>query len=394
MKKAITWLLVITGTVCIYILYLSGADWRLIDHHFRKVRNGLENEGGANYKAELRKSLNVIDLRDNKHQVLAFIHIQKTGGTFIEKKLVADVKGLECACGKPGHVLSCNCARPEGDPWMILRFSKFANSDRWPCGVHPDLASLIECIPKLLHLNYGEDYNPNVLYFTSLRDPVTRFLSEFRHAQRGGSWEFENVKCKKKTQCHENALSLKNFLECQWNPAVNRQTRMLADFRSVDCESHFSMPKDTRDSFLYKSAAEVLRKMVFFILIDKPEESQFMFEKTLSVKLKTDWHLLDTGYSKEYMKNISLADIRQIEEVNYLDVKLYRYAKQLFSKRLANLEKLFSQMPKGAKLIKNKKGVDVLQKNWKRKNLKSKIRKKKKLRGKLRKDRRRSKKRS
>ena len=33
------------------------------------------------------------------------------------------------------------------------------------------------------------------LYVTMLRDPVTRYLSEYKHVQRGATWKSTRLKC-------------------------------------------------------------------------------------------------------------------------------------------------------------------------------------------------------
>lgn len=111
-----------------------------------------------------------------------------------------------------------------------------------------------------------------------IRDPIHRFLSEFRHVQRGATWKasrhicngqyatpevnvfpanvlFVQVSFKKRSlygvdtikfnnlqelgKCYSGrswtGVSLNEFLSCSHNLAFNRQTRMLSDLNLVGC---------------------------------------------------------------------------------------------------------------------------------------------------------------
>ena len=335
--------------------------------------------GSVNYKFKAFGGRGFIDFRNTNKYVLAFIHIQKVGGTNLEKRLKNDIEGMECNCKVR---TSCSCLRSNGKSWVVMRYTQFGNSKTvWPCGLHPDYTMLVQCIPKLMHDVNRKHVNATILYFTLLRNPVERYLSEFRHVQRGGTWRKANIKCKSSNLCYDgdnwSNATLKSFMACEWNPANNRQTRMLADLTSVGCDNFDAMKKEKRDEFLYKSAVRLLRSIPFFALTEMPAKSQFIFEKTFNLKFKKDWGLYETGYSKEFMKNVSRDDIKQIEQVNHLDMKLYTIATQLFKKRLSFLEKVFSEVPKNTKVIKNKKDKSTLQKNWKNKKTKMKVKEKK-----------------
>lgn len=348
---------------------MGGFTFRMNPRNIKGNVKGLSSNGqnGGSFGFDLHRA---------KNHVLSFLHIQKAGGTYLEKRLVTDIDGLGCNCSKEGRHLSCRCLRGKGDPWVIMRYVNFGQVTGWPCGLHPDLAMLSECIPKLLQDNLGEDYSPEIHFFTILRNPVARYVSEFRHVQRGATWQNANVKCKRDSLCYEGEnwsdVTLNDFMKCKQNPANNRQIQMLADL-PMTCSELFAMSKEEQDALVYKSATVALRKMIFFAILEKPAESQFIFEKTFNVKFKNDWTLFDTGYSKQYMRNLSKADIANMERVNHLDMKLYKYALALFAKRLAHFEKISQEKPKKLKIVENKKSKDVLDKNWKNKNSKTKM---------------------
>ena len=92
---------------------------------------------------------------------------------------------------------------------------------------------------------YGKKQR-NLIYITNLRLPVQRFLSEWKHVQRGATWRQSTLTCGGKThsqlntQCFQNeddweGVELEDFVACKTNLAYNRQTRMLADLSLVGC---------------------------------------------------------------------------------------------------------------------------------------------------------------
>lgn len=81
-------------------------------------------------------------------------------------------------------------------------------------------------------------------YITLMREPVARYLSEFRHVQRGATWKGARHFCNGRPAtddeipaCYRGknweGVQLDDFIECESNLAVNRQTRMLADLELV-----------------------------------------------------------------------------------------------------------------------------------------------------------------
>ncbi len=73
-------------------------------------------------------------------------------------------------------------------------------------------------------------------YITLLRDPVSRYLSEWRHVQRGATWKTSLHMCDGRTptpeelpSCYEGSdwsgCTLQQFMDCPYNLANNRQVR-------------------------------------------------------------------------------------------------------------------------------------------------------------------------
>ena len=72
---------------------------------------------------------------------------------------------------------------------------------------------------------------------TFLRDPVSRYISEWKHTKRGITWDKSRLMCNGKpaskseiVPCYDvektwEGVSLKKFMQCTTNLAINRQTR-------------------------------------------------------------------------------------------------------------------------------------------------------------------------
>uniref|UniRef100_A0A3Q0SXA6 Heparan-sulfate 6-O-sulfotransferase n=1 Tax=Amphilophus citrinellus TaxID=61819 RepID=A0A3Q0SXA6_AMPCI len=201
--------------------------------------------------------------------VIVFLHIQKTGGTTFGRHLVRNIR-LEQPCDcKPGQK-KCTCHRPgKEESWLFSRFST-----GWSCGLHADWTELTNCVPHpqgfyvmwtVFQVFYAQtkvticQHNagrPSVIvmcsqlsncvcfgcrnfyYITMLRDPVSRYLSEWKHVQRGATWKTALHMCdgRSPTQdelptCYSgddwSGVTLTEFMNCPSNLANNRQVRIL-----------------------------------------------------------------------------------------------------------------------------------------------------------------------
>ena len=68
-------------------------------------------------------------------------------------------------------------------------------STGWKCGLHPDWTELTSCVDKYLVGLEGGLVDRRYFYITFLRDPVNRYLSEWRHVQRGATWRTAELRC-------------------------------------------------------------------------------------------------------------------------------------------------------------------------------------------------------
>ncbi|NXN84864.1 H6ST3 sulfotransferase, partial [Bombycilla garrulus] len=314
--------------------------------------------------------------------VIVFLHIQKTGGTTFGRHLVRNIH-LEQPCYCRAGQKKCACHRPGGDKdtWLFSRFST-----GWSCGLHADWTELTSCVPaamerrgcagnrtlsevrwRLLELFFpafktqnrtpGTDVSfpepasqqtadikagLNFYYITMLRDPVSRYLSEWKHVQRGATWKTSLHMCDGRSPtpdelptCYEgddwSGVSLQEFMDCSYNLASNRQVRMLADLSLVGCYNLTFMNESERNTILLQSAKNNLKNMAFFGLTEFQRKTQYLFERTFNLKFISPF----TQFNVTRASNVDIGeDVRQrIEELNFLDVQLYEYAKDLFLQR-------------------------------------------------------------
>ncbi|XP_074456708.1 heparan-sulfate 6-O-sulfotransferase 2 isoform X2 [Larus michahellis] len=182
----------------------------------------------------------------------------------------------------------------------------------------------------------------NFYYITILRDPVSRYLSEWRHVQRGATWKASLHVCDGRSPTTEelpscytgddwSGCSLQEFMDCPYNLANNRQVRMLSDLSLVGCYNLSVMPEEQRNKVLLDSAKENLKRMAFFGLTEFQRKTQYLFEKTFNMNFISPF----TQYNSTRASSVEIDEQTQqrIEALNFLDVELYDYAKDLFLQR-------------------------------------------------------------
>lgn len=217
---------------------------------------------------------------------------------------------------------------------------------QWPCGIHSFYTAMIPCIQTFYIKRYGPRKR-NYHYFTLLRHPVHRYLSEFRHiAQGNANWDvITGVKhCHNAIsestvpECYHNAykrypwynVTLAKFLSCSHNWANNRYTWMLADLKLLQCNNNRSYNKTQFESNLLKSAKKRLKSMAFFGISEHLKETSILFEYRFTVKLLSLATTDKTLLSRDIDRNL----YNEIVRLNYMDMALYNYAFNLFRNRL------------------------------------------------------------
>ncbi|XP_037552647.1 heparan-sulfate 6-O-sulfotransferase 3-B [Nematolebias whitei] len=269
--------------------------------------------------------------------VMVFLHIQKTGGTTFGRHLVRNIQ-LErpCDCASGGR--RCACLRPgRPESWLFSRFST-----GWSCGLHADWTELTSCVPAVMDRKERRRSRKSFYYISMLRDPVSRYLSEWKHVQRGATWKTALHMCdgRPPTQdelpaCYSGddwtGVLLADFMNCPSNLANNRQVRMLADLSLVGCYNMSSMSELERGRVLLASAKANLRNMAFFGLTEFQRKTQYLFERTFGLRFIRAFTQINS--TRAASVGISEKVRWRIEGLNALDVELYEYAKELFLRR-------------------------------------------------------------
>lgn len=107
----------------------------------------LSSPGGLSYDEVLNDNFQ-FDM--NAHDVMVFLHIQKTGGTSFGRHLVRDLDlKRPCTCHRKRK--RCYCFRPNStENWLFSRYST-----GWKCGLHADWTELTNCVDAELDKNEG-----------------------------------------------------------------------------------------------------------------------------------------------------------------------------------------------------------------------------------------------
>ncbi|XP_028401260.1 heparan-sulfate 6-O-sulfotransferase 1-B-like [Dendronephthya gigantea] len=338
-QKVLVLLIIVTAVIClaycINLFYFS---------------SGLVQVRPISYESPI---LQIRRFEINGHDIMVFLHMQKTGGTSFGKNLVRNLR-LERTCHKVVSTKSrFMCKRPNSDEfWLYSRYST-----GWICGLHADWTTWTSCLPNVLKQRLSKDRlnKTKIFYITLLRDPVDRFLSEFKHVQRGATWISSKFICNNKPYnppvCFKGAnwsnVKLSEFLNCPYNLAFNRQTRMLANLTEIGCHNN-----DTKNfskqygKAMLESAKRNLRSMAYFGLVEYQRESQYLFEKTFGLKFKKKFSQVPVNetISSKAWALLTPRHLLQTRKVTRLDRQLYSYAKALFFKRLKYIERLTKAM--------------------------------------------------
>ena len=266
---------------------------------------------------------------DLNGDLLVFLHIQKTSGTFwieiIKKSLLIY----------------------ENNEWNLnynRKIELFINK-YFGCDEHAGYVELQNCIKNLPRKHH---------FITMLRKPQERYISEFEHVKRGATWSNSIKQCLEepiyKKNCHLgfsdwSHVTWVEFLKCEHNLANNRQVRMLANYNEIGCDklncwlkSSECSPELKRkyEQELLESAKKTLLSFSFFGLAEFENLSFYLFEKTFENKLKFSANHIKQRESlveKLFSSNYSSYE-NEINENNHLDLKLYEFANTLFFERV------------------------------------------------------------
>ena len=296
--------------------------------------------------------------------ILAFLHIQKTGGSDFDRNIVKHLlvkkDTASTAWRRACSFINSHVKTTLSPIKRTNKFKKFAcTNDKlskanaeanwyfsrqtfgWVCGLHPGMTELSECVARI----YPDTRPESFFYFTILREPVRRFLSEWQHVSRGATWKRKNSKecssneydkCLRKGAKTWTNVTLDEFMACGNNPAFNRQTKMLAYYDSRIARCNYEHRHD-RDLLIRAKAT--LDSLAFFALNEFQSYSERLFENSFgsdTFRFDKRFQQSNTSLAEKFLEQghneKQYAD--KIRKSNYLDVQLYEYAMGLFFERL------------------------------------------------------------
>jgi hypothetical protein len=158
-------------------------------------------------------------------------------------------------------------------------------------------------------------------YFTFLREPVERVISQYHHIKRGPAWTLHELVRTENVSLHEYATS-ERFLGQD-----NLQTRLLAGRKLLT--------EPCTSEMLERAKCHLREHFTVVGLTERFDESLILLKRQFG------WRLV--LYRKRNVRRVSQADevvdqaTRQsIAGANAFDLELYEYARQLFEQQLAN----------------------------------------------------------
>ena len=120
-------------------------------------------------------------------------------------------------------------------------------------------------------------------------------------------------------------------MNCPYNLANNRQTRMLANLSLVGCYNQSLMPAEKRNQVLLQSAKDNLKSMAYFGLTEYQQETQYLFEQTFNLKFRDAFKQLESTRARSV--NLTESEKAEVLRHNELDIQVYQFAKDLFFQR-------------------------------------------------------------
>jgi heparan sulfate 6-O-sulfotransferase HS6ST1 len=211
------------------------------------------------------------------------------------------------------------------------------------CDIHASFTELVKCVSIKTRYSKGKAH-----YFTIIRNPVNRYISEFYHVQRGATWsksvrmcldqDIYTHKCYLKRDWKN--VTWKEYTSCRHNLGNNRQVRMLADYNELGCKSLKCLTGECTSNETYyferrllESAKKTISSMRFFGITEFQENNQYLFEKTFNGIFKFLKPLEQIKYNISNYSN-NETNIEDAVRLNKLDIELYEYAVKLFLQRV------------------------------------------------------------
>lgn len=173
------------------------------------------------------------------------------------------------------------------------------------------------------HMPYGihDHFSHHVGYFTFVRDPVERSISDYYFVQNQPPTHYLHR--------YANALSLPDYLEYRASIARdNVQTRLISGLWD-------SVPFDPRNDALLEQAKQNLKKNFIMVgLAERFDESLVILKRLLDLR-RIYYTPRNVNPSCPRSENLPESTIKSLRYYNQLDHKLYLFSRALFQKQIA-----------------------------------------------------------
>lgn len=173
------------------------------------------------------------------------------------------------------------------------------------------------------HMPFGihESFRHRVRYFTFLRDPVERSISDYYFVKNQPSSHY--------LYHQANTLSLPEYLEYRASIARdNVQARLLSGLWD-------SVPFSDGNEFLLKRAKQNLKNYFVMVgLAERFDESLLLLKRALNLRI-IYYTSHNVTASRPKVRSIPKTTIDVVRYYNQLDIELYNLGRQLFEEQIA-----------------------------------------------------------
>lgn len=159
---------------------------------------------------------------------------------------------------------------------------------------------------------------------TFLRNPITRILSLYNHVRRTAFHQWH-------TLFVGGDISIVEFAK---NPAIKELSNFQVDYLA----SHSIGKPPVSGQDMLEIAKMRLHEFAYFGIQERFIESMKLLNYTFGWE-ETNYESFNVAPSPTYEQDLNSEELKAIRERNELDLKLYDYGLQLFSKRLELMEK-------------------------------------------------------
>ena len=272
---------------------------------------------------------------------LVFLRIPRTGSSFLSSRFEYPNRfGHGCGwsqCRCQHAIPSLSVAAHGGSKKCsdMECFKECAKDGRRSWTLDPPHADYLEILSALARARIKRS---NVYMFTVIRDPVERFLSEFRYVKekfcKDGvirAWDYVIEGC--------DSITIERFSQSPeaLRMVHNRQTKMLAGVGDFSWEEMYS-----NENELLRAAKRNLKSMSFFLVHERMADNLEIMEsckKFFGGTFRAS-EGIERRSTKSLHTELSPNTRTSITALNKLDVELVRYANEMFSELLSHTRSL------------------------------------------------------